>query len=126
MLNRKIVTISEAAERKSVDAKPLPRVTVTDENNSVTNNIAADTVAFAQPYNKITRNNLFSASVKGRVKDEKAPSAYTQNKDQHFLHDFEQGLLASHRSVALPLNNAFKNNRAEIGDLDNGYTCVIR
>ena len=105
MLNRKIVTISEAAERNnSGDARPLPRVTVTDENNSVTNNIAADTVAYAHvaqpPYNKVTRNNLFSASVKGRDKDK-------AHKDQHFLHDFEQGLLASHRSVALPLNNAF-------------------
>ena len=68
---------------------------------------------------------MFSASVKGSAQN-KTPSAYNQQKDQHFLHEFEQGLLASHRSVAIPHCKAFMNNLAEIADLDGGYTSVIR
>ena len=126
MLGRKTVTISG-------DLKPLPQVAVNDENNSVTDNAAPDTIAYSNPYNRNynrnqqqkTRNNLFNESVKGSAPN-KTPSAFNQQKEQHYLHAFEQGLLASDRSVGVPHCNTFKSNLAEIADLDSGYSSVIR
>ena len=50
MLNRKTVTYSG-------DVKPLPRVQVTDENNSVADNVAPDTIANNHPYNRNYNRN---------------------------------------------------------------------
>ena len=78
MFSRKTVTIAN-------DVNSLPRVGVTDENNSIADNAAPDTKAYNHPYNRHqnrnyqqkTRNNLFSASAKGSAPN-KTPSAYNQ------------------------------------------------